>query len=62
MEQIALAAGHDYKLTTHDATVASGETLTVDASLLGNTNALTFDGSAEIDGKFSLLAVLATTC
>ncbi len=52
VEKIAVAAGHDYSLTTNDATVAAGETLSVVASRLGSGNHLTFDGSAETDGYF----------
>jgi hypothetical protein len=55
VEKIVLAANHDYKLTTHDATVALGATLTVDGSLLGSTNVLTFDGSLETNGRFAFL-------
>lgn len=54
VETIALAAGHDFKLTTADGTVAAGETMTIDASALAATNTLRFDGSAESDGTFVL--------
>lgn len=52
VEMLALAAGHSYKLITNDATVASGQTLTVDGSALGAGDVLTFNGSAETDGRF----------
>ncbi|HEY1709442.1 MAG TPA: calcium-binding protein [Rhizomicrobium sp.] len=55
VEKIALAAGNDYSLTTNDANVAAGETLTVVASRLGSGNHLTFDGSAETDGHFVVM-------
>ncbi len=55
IERIALGAGDDYSLTTNDATVAAGAAMSVDASGLGTTNSLTFDGSAETDGKFDLV-------
>jgi Ca2+-binding RTX toxin-like protein len=55
VEKITLAPGHDYKLATHDATVALGQTLIVDGSLLGSANTLTFDGSLETNGHFFVL-------
>jgi hypothetical protein len=55
VERIALGAGYDYSLTTADATVAAGATLTVDGSKLGAANALDFDGSAETDGHFKFV-------
>jgi Ca2+-binding RTX toxin-like protein len=52
VETVNLAAGHGYKLTTNDATVASGQALTVTASALASSNSLIFNGSAETNGKF----------
>jgi Ca2+-binding RTX toxin-like protein len=52
VEQITLAAGFNYNLTTSDANVAAGQTLTVNASALGSGNTLTFNGAAETDGSF----------
>jgi len=52
VETIALAAGGKYKLTTNDANVAAGKTMTIDGSTLGAADTLTFKGSAEKDGKF----------
>ena len=53
--------GYDYSITTQDSNVASGKTLTVTGSgLLNNAGAadgsstLTFNGSAENDGKFNI--------
>ncbi|HZG07542.1 MAG TPA: calcium-binding protein [Allosphingosinicella sp.] len=43
-----------YKLTTVDANVGSGQTLMVAGLSLGEGESLTFDGSAETDGRFSL--------
>jgi Ca2+-binding RTX toxin-like protein len=54
VETLHLAAGHTYILTTDDANVASGATLTVDASALGAGNSLEFAGAAETDGAFDL--------
>jgi Ca2+-binding RTX toxin-like protein len=57
VEKIVVGAGHSYRLATHDANVAAGETLTVDASTLerGGGTSLYFDGSAETDGSFHLI-------
>ncbi len=52
--EVDLAGGNAYSLTTTDATVAAGATLTVDASALGPNFGLTFDGSAETDGYFDI--------
>ncbi|HEY1630640.1 MAG TPA: hypothetical protein VGF56_04960 [Rhizomicrobium sp.] len=54
VETLKLDAGDSYDLVTNDATVASGQTLTVDASALGVGEALTFDGSAETNGFFAI--------
>jgi len=52
IDTISLAAGHSYSLTTNDANVAAGATMTVDGSALGASDSLTFNGSAESDGNF----------
>ena len=52
IEVLALLPGFTYDLTTNDANVAAGATLTVWASRLSGDNTLRFDGSAETDGKF----------
>jgi Ca2+-binding RTX toxin-like protein len=39
-----------------DTTVAAGANLTVDATVMGPANSLTFNGSAETDGSFDFLA------
>jgi Ca2+-binding RTX toxin-like protein len=54
VETLSLAAGHSYNLTTNDANVASGQTLTVDASALAAADTLTFHGSAETNGYFAI--------
>jgi Ca2+-binding RTX toxin-like protein len=56
VEQINLSAGNDFNLTTHNATVASGETLIVNAGALGTGDSLTFNGSAETDGDFRIVS------
>jgi hypothetical protein len=53
IEVLVVDGGHDYNLKTVDATVASGKTLVVSAAPLA-ANTLTFDGSAETDGSFSI--------
>ena len=55
VETLQLASGHSYNLTANNANVASGQTMTVDASALGAANALTFNGAAEADGSFVLI-------
>lgn len=54
VETIALSAHHDYTLTTNNATVAAGKSLTVDGSKLGAGDVLTFNGSAETNGSFHI--------
>jgi Ca2+-binding RTX toxin-like protein len=54
VEKLNLLAGFDYNITTDDATVAAGERLTVDASKLQAGDVLTFDGTAETGGAFSI--------
>ena len=55
VERFVFAAGNTYKLTTSEASVASGKTLTVDASALGSSNRLRFNGAAETNGKFTII-------
>ena len=55
VETLSLAADHSYALTTNNATVAAGQTLTVDGSQLGAADVLTFNGTAETDGKLVIL-------
>jgi Ca2+-binding RTX toxin-like protein len=54
VENIDLSAGHSYKITTNDATVASGATLSVSGSALGAGDSLVFTGTAETDGAFDI--------
>ncbi len=55
IEVMQFVAGHSYNLTTNDGNVAAGERLLVKAEALGAGNTLTFDGSAELDGKFYII-------
>ncbi len=52
VDQLNLKGGHNFDLTTADANVASGATLTVNASAAAQ---LIFDGSAETNGKFDII-------
>ena len=54
IEKFTFAAGHDYKLTTNNATVARNKTLTVDAHTLHGKDNLVFNGSAETNGSFAI--------
>ena len=56
VETIGLAAGHSYNITTNDANVASGALLSIRAAILGASDVLTFNGSAETNGKFAIFA------
>ncbi len=52
MDRIDLLGAHSYNITTNDAMVVSGQTFDVDARNVGSDGSLTFNGSAETDGKF----------
>lgn len=51
VEKLILAAGHNYTLDFDEATIASGQTLTVTASGLGTGNTINIDDSAEHNGS-----------
>ncbi|MDD5216151.1 MAG: hypothetical protein PHQ03_11535, partial [Methylococcales bacterium] len=51
---VTLANVANNAITSVDATVASGNTLKIDGSTLTGINALTFDGTLETDGQFSV--------
>jgi Ca2+-binding RTX toxin-like protein len=55
VEKIVLDAGFNYSLTTNDNNVAAGARLVVDASALVAGQGLTFNGSAETDGRFVVI-------
>jgi len=50
VETIQMSAGANYTITTNDATVASGGSITVDGWTLVGTDRLVFDASAETNG------------
>jgi Ca2+-binding RTX toxin-like protein len=50
------AGSHGYRITTVDGNVAAGGLLKVNAFYLAAGENVTFDGSAELDGKFIILA------
>jgi Ca2+-binding RTX toxin-like protein len=43
---------YSYDITTNDANVAAGQTMTFNGSALHSDETLTFNGSAEMDGSF----------
>lgn len=53
VEHIRVSGAFDYSLTTDDVNVAAGEMLTLHADTLAAGHALTFNGSAETDGRFT---------
>ena len=55
IETLFLYWDHSYEIATADGTVGAGKMLTVEGSFLGAADKLTFDGSAETDGRFTLL-------
>jgi hypothetical protein len=52
IEMLRLASDASYDLTMDDAVVAPGETLTVNAEPVDGGHGLSFNGSAETDGRF----------
>jgi len=55
IEVMQFVAGHSYNVTMNDGNVAAGERLLVKGGTLGSSDMLTFDGSAELDGKFYIV-------
>jgi len=54
IEKLVLGGGFNYSLTTDDGNVAAGKLLTVNATALGVSNYVQFDGHNESDGRFNL--------
>lgn len=54
VEQIKLDAGHSYSLQLVDANIAAGQTLTVNGTALGASDALTFYDATETNGNIIL--------
>jgi hypothetical protein len=52
IEILRLGGDFDYDLTMDDGNVGANQKLSVNAASLGAGNSLTFDGSAETDGRF----------
>ncbi len=50
------ASGYSYKVTMDDANVAAGATMTINGTLLSQSEKLTFDGSNERDASFRILS------
>src|SRR5204862_338235 len=55
VEKISLGSGFSYSLKINDATIAAGQTLTVDGVALGAGNTLNLDGSAETNGNLNVV-------
>ena len=55
LDTVVLQAGADYDLVSGDESVSPGETLEINARPLGDTGTVSFDGSAESDGRFLFL-------
>lgn len=54
IDEIRLAAGHFYRFGLDDGNVAAGQTLTIDAHLLGASDGFGFFGQNETDGAFNI--------
>lgn len=55
VEELQLSAGHDYVLAASENNLARDGRMTIDGSALGADDTLHFDGSAETDGKLTVL-------
>ena len=55
VETIVLSPGNNYKIITHNATVAKGASLVIDASALGAINSATVNASAEKSSQIIFL-------
>jgi Ca2+-binding RTX toxin-like protein len=55
VERIFFTDGNDYQLTTADGNLRVQQRLVIDASTLGAPHHLTFNGSSEKDGSFSII-------
>jgi Ca2+-binding RTX toxin-like protein len=60
VEVISVLPGYSYVITSDDGNAGAGQTLTIYGTTLGAGDALTFDGSAETDGKFMVYGGLGT--
>jgi Ca2+-binding RTX toxin-like protein len=56
VENLILAAGHSYSITTDDATIGAGALLAIHADALGTGDSLMLNGSAETNARFSISA------
>lgn len=54
VETLSLASGHNYNITTNNGNVGGSQVLAVNGNALLASDTLTFDGSAETDGTFSI--------
>jgi len=53
--RVVMAEGNDYDLVADDTLVAAGRILVIEGNDVGDGNSLSFDGSAETDGRFSFV-------
>ena len=60
VEVVAVLPGFSYRLTTNDANVAAGQTLTFFGGNLGVGENFTVDGSAETNGNFRMYGGMGT--
>lgn len=60
VETIRFESAGSYSLTTNDANVAAGQTLTVTCTDLMSGGSVTFNGSAETDGHFTFYGALGS--
>jgi Ca2+-binding RTX toxin-like protein len=56
IEAVVLGAGHDYGITLNNGMAAPGALLKIDGSALGATDNLLLFGSAESDGRLTILS------
>jgi len=54
VETIFMSAGHSYKLVMNDGNVAAGQSMSLNADLLGATDSFVANASAETDGQYYL--------
>lgn len=56
VETLSFGFNFSYDLTTNDANVAAGQTMTIAAASVNQGHSFTFNGAAETDGSFNVLA------
>ena len=56
IENLDLFSGRSYSIESNDATVGAGRSLTIDGHFMASNEILKFDGSAETNGSFVMIA------